>query len=71
MIAVSIYCYLTKYKAKQKHLLPFYVTYYPFTKMESKDELKEINIENRTCYYFHDIMRVKDVDFTDILLEEM
>ena len=26
LIAVSIYCYLIKYKAKQKHLLPFYVT---------------------------------------------
>ena len=25
-IAVSIYCYLIKYKAKQKQLLPFYVT---------------------------------------------
>ena len=26
LIAVSIYCYLIKYKAKQKHLLPFYFT---------------------------------------------
>ena len=26
LIAGSIYCYLIKYKAKQKHLLPFYVT---------------------------------------------
>ena len=26
LIAVSIYCYLRKYKAKQKHLLPFYIT---------------------------------------------
>ena len=26
LIAVSIYCYLIKYKAKQKHLLLFYVT---------------------------------------------
>ena len=25
-MAVSIYYYLTKYKAKQKHLLPYYVT---------------------------------------------
>ena len=33
LIAVSIYCYLTKYKAKQKHLLPFYVT---------NNELKEV-----------------------------
>ena len=26
LIAVSIYCYLIKYRAKQKHLLPFHVT---------------------------------------------
>ena len=33
LIAVSIYCYLIKYKAKQKHLLSFYVT---------NNELKEV-----------------------------
>ena len=38
--------------------------------MESKDELKEINIKNRTCYYFDDIMRVRDIDFRDISLDE-
>ena len=26
LLGVSIYCYMIKYKAKQKHLLPFYVT---------------------------------------------
>ena len=26
LIAVSTYCFLMKYKAKQKHLLPFYIT---------------------------------------------
>ena len=26
LIAVSIYCYLIKYKSKQMHLLPYYVT---------------------------------------------
>ena len=26
LIAFSIYCYLIKYRAKQKHLLPFHVT---------------------------------------------
>ena len=33
LIAVSIYCYLIKYQARKKHLLPFYVT---------KNELKEL-----------------------------
>ena len=26
LITVSIYCYLIKYRAKQKHLLPFHLT---------------------------------------------
>ena len=38
--------------------------------MESKDELKEIDIKKRTCYYFDQVMRVKDIDFSDILLDE-
>ena len=33
LIAVSIYCYLIKYRAKKKHLLPFHVT---------NNELKEV-----------------------------
>ena len=33
LIAVSIYCYIIKYKSKQKHLLPYYVI---------NDELKEV-----------------------------
>ena len=27
-------------------------------------------LKNRTCYYFDDIMRVKDIDFSDILLDQ-
>ena len=38
--------------------------------MESRDEIKEINIKNSTCYYFDDIMRVIDIEFSDILLNE-
>ena len=36
--------------------------------MESKGELKEIDIKNRTCYYFDD--RDIDTDFSNILLNE-
>ena len=39
-ITVSIYCYLIKYKVKQKHLLLFYVT---------NNELKKFCI--KTIYY--------------------
>ena len=38
--------------------------------MESKDELKEIHIKNRTCYYFDDIIRDLDIDFDSILIDE-
>ena len=42
--------------------------------MESKDELKEIDIESGTCYYFDDIMRAWDIDidtnFSSILLDK-
>ena len=27
--------------------------------MENRDELKEVNIKNRTCYYFDDIVIIK------------
>ena len=36
--------------------------------MESKNELKEIDIKNRTCYYFDDI--IFDFDLDNILIEE-
>ena len=38
--------------------------------METKDELKEIDIKNRTCYYFDVTIRVIDINFSDILLNE-
>ena len=39
-------------------------------KVENKDELKEIYIKSSPCYYFDEIMRVRDIDFSDILLDE-
>ena len=38
--------------------------------MERKDELKEIDIKNRTCYYFDDILTNRDIYSVDILLDE-
>ena len=32
--------------------------------MQSNDESKEINVKNYKSYYFDDIMRVVDIDFT-------
>ena len=36
--------------------------------MESKDELKEINIKTCACYYFDDIISDFDTNFDNILL---
>ena len=40
--------------------------------MESKDELKEIDIKTWTCYYFDDIIRARNTNIysTDTLLDE-
>ena len=31
---------------------------------------KEINMKNRTCYYFDDIVKIEAFDFDNILLDE-
>ena len=38
--------------------------------MESKNEFKKINIKDRGCYYFDDILKVEDINVNDILLGE-
>ena len=41
-----------------------------YKRMESKSEFKKINMKNRTCYYFNDIMRVIGIDFNNILFNK-
>ena len=38
--------------------------------MKSKNELKEIYIENRVCYYFDDIINGIKINFSNILLDK-
>ena len=38
--------------------------------MKSINELKEIDVKIRACYYFDDIIRDKDIYSVDILLEK-
>ena len=38
--------------------------------MESKDELKEIEIKNRKCYYLYDVIKDREIYSVDILLDE-
>ena len=39
-------------------------------KIKSNNKLREINIKNRTCYYFDDIINIGDYDLLNILLDE-
>ena len=39
-----------------------------FIKMESSDELKDINIKNCTCYHFDNIIKTEGFDFNNILM---
>ena len=34
------------------------------------NELKEIDIKNRTCYYFDDKIKIEDFDFGNIPIDE-
>ena len=34
------------------------------------DELKNVSIKNRMCYYFNDVIIIEDFDFDNILLDE-
>ena len=36
--------------------------------MENNDKLKLIDIKNRTCYYFNDIIKIEDFDLDNILI---
>ena len=38
--------------------------------MESNDKLKEIDINNRTYFYFHNIIKIEDFDIDNILIDK-
>ena len=38
--------------------------------MESKNELIKIDFKNCACYYFHDITKIEDFGFGNILLDQ-
>ena len=38
--------------------------------MESNDELKEIDIKNRACYHFDDLIKIEGFDLDNILIGE-
>ena len=38
--------------------------------MDSHNELKEVNIENSTCYYFNEIIEFEDFDLDNISIDK-
>ena len=38
--------------------------------MDSNEKLKKINIYNRTCYYFDDIIKIEDFNLDKMLIDE-
>ena len=79
MIAVSVYCYLIKYRAKQKHLLPFHANngnnemkeflYWQY-KLKMTKKMRDIVIESHTYYFFNDIINVTNFDPNKIKIDK-
>ena len=38
--------------------------------MKSNAKLKEMDIKNRTCYYFDDVVKIEEFNFGNILIDE-
>ena len=76
VICVSCYFYYTKYRPKQKHLLPFNDTSIKLgdirylkciIKIESKDEFKETDIKNwEILLLFLDTTKIEYLDYDNI-----
>ena len=70
MIAVSIYCYLINYQAKQKHLLPFRDTKLKQFCVGSINWEWVIKLKNRTYYFFNDFINIENFDPNNIKIDE-
>ena len=68
---VSTCCYLIKYQAKQKILLPFHVTNNKLkNKKKMSNKVNDISIKNHTYYFFDDIINIKIFDPNNIQIDE-
>ena len=71
MIAVSIYCCLIKYQAKQRYLLSCDFKNSELKKIVSeKWAIEDIDIKSRTYYFFDEIINTKYLDPNDIKIDE-
>ena len=71
MIAVSIYCCLIKYQAKQRYSLSCDFKNSELKKIVSeKWAIEDIDIKSRTYYFFDEIINTKYLDPNDIKIDE-
>ena len=75
LITFSIYCYLLKYQAKQKHLILFHdsklkINQYWYYKLKMTNKVKDINIKNRIYYFFNDIIDIEHFDLNNIEIDK-
>ena len=77
MIAVTIYCYLIKYRAKRKYLLSFHNTNDKLKKfyinkciMKMSNKVKDIHIKSCTYYFFNCIINIKNFDPNIVKIDE-
>ena len=72
LIAVSIYCYPTKYRNTyitiSCHKITRILCWQYQLKMSNK--VKDINIKNRTYYFFNDIINIENFDPDNIKIDE-
>ena len=76
LIAVSICCYLIKYREKHKHLLLFHFrnnalkeAIYQKYKSKMSNKIKDIDMKNHTYHFFDDMINIKDFDPNNIKID--
>ena len=77
LIAISIYCYLIKYRAKQKHFLPFDITnnelkeiMYQQYKSKMSEKVKDISTKSHAYCFFDYITNTRKFDRNNIKIGE-
>ena len=67
LIAASIYCFLIKYQAKRKHLLPFHFKYselernYMLKMLKMRNKVKDIDIKTTHFAFSINIINIKNL----------
>ena len=66
---IQIKKYSLQYYVTNDKLKKLYINKY-ITKMERNDKLNKIDISNRTCYYFDDLIEIENFDLDHVLIDK-